>query len=118
MSWGTSKYQFETNVTSQSSKGGERRTFMWKPTHHVGVGGSRPPRSLGSLIHYKLVDLKTEEVAAVFEEAPWAMEKRGKLKFRQNWGGEFYLLTLMTMLGILVRKTAQRNSAAGSGGGG
>lgn len=113
-SWGASKYQFEVNVRSRSDKGGERRTFVWKPTHHVGVGGSRPSRT-PAMFHYKLVDQKTEAVVVVFEESLWAMEKRGKLEFRDDWGEEFYLMTLMTLLGILERKSSQRGSSAGGG---
>lgn len=113
--WGNSKYQFEANVKSDRPSG--RRSFMWKPTRNVGVGGSRPSRALG-MINYKLVDSRTEEVVAVFEEAAWAMEKRGKLEFREHFGKEFYLLTLMSMLGILEKKSSERSAAAGGGGGG
>ena len=59
-----------------------------------------------------MVDAETDEVLAVFSETPWAMEKRGKLEIRKDWGRELELATMMTAFGILIKKTSQRAAAA------
>ncbi|RHZ43597.1 uncharacterized protein CDV56_101447 [Aspergillus thermomutatus] len=107
------RYRFQ--IFLHSEHGVERRSFIWKSTHSVGVGDTKP--SIFSWRNYKLVDEATDRLIAVFTSNFWGYKKSGKLEIYANYGQEFDLMVIITAV-ALYEKQRRRDSSASSGGGG
>ncbi|KAJ5585325.1 uncharacterized protein N7459_005125 [Penicillium hispanicum] len=110
-----SKYRFEVTVPNQQSESqGERRSFLWKRTRHVGINDSKPRWSPNN---FKLVDECTEEVVAVFTSGK-SFHKCGKLQIKAGGYGEnFDMVILLSYLGLYEARKRRENRSAAAGGG-
>ncbi|KAI1908114.1 hypothetical protein LOZ39_003114 [Ophidiomyces ophidiicola] len=113
-----SKYRLEMTIPTDS--GPERKSFLWKRTHSIGVDGSKP--SMFSSLNFKFLDEKTNEVLGVFaNNGVKSIKKQGKFQLNETYGKEFELMFLVSGLTIIERATrreAARSSGGGGGGGG
>lgn len=109
------KYRWQMTVRGVS--GAERRAFMWKRTHSVAVEGSSA--SIWSSRNFKLVDEKTGQIVAIFTSSAFkSVKKSGKLQISSNYGHEFDLMVLITVLSLYEKQRRRENSRNGGGGGG
>lgn len=109
-----SKYRFEMTVPSQQRDShGERRSFLWKRTHHVMVDDSSSFK--WSSRNFKLVDEGTGRVLAVFTRER-SISKCGKLLFKAEYGETFDTTVLLSCVSLYER--ARRAGGGGGGGGG
>lgn len=94
-----------------------KRSFVWKRTHHVGVGDTKP--SILSSRNYKLVDEQTDRIVAVFTSNTLkSFTKCGKLEIHVDHGRDFDLMVILTVLALYEKQRRRSNSANGGGGGG
>lgn len=103
-------------MSLHSEYGVERRAFIWKSTHSVGVGDTKP--SMFSWRNYKLVDEATDRLVAVFTNSLWGYTKSGKLEIYANYGQEFELMVIVTALALFERQRRRDHRSSGGGGGG
>ncbi|KAG2419783.1 hypothetical protein HFD88_004579 [Aspergillus terreus] len=108
------KYRWQ--MTVKSAGGPERRSFLWKSTRSVGVGGEKP--SVFNSNCWKLVEERSGRVAAVFTGTMTSIKKSGKLQVDADYGQEFDLMALVTVLALYEKQRRRSNSAGGGGGGG
>lgn len=108
------RYRFQMSLHSEY--GVERRAFIWKSTHSVGVGDTKP--SMFSWRNYKLVDEATDRLVAVFTNSLWGYTKSGKLEIYANYGQEFELMVIVTALALFERQRRRDHRSSGGGGGG
>ncbi|KAJ5774631.1 hypothetical protein N7457_009527 [Penicillium paradoxum] len=110
------KYRFEMIIPLEPDQSqGERRAFLWKRTHSVGIGDSAP--SKWTTQNYKLVNERTEKVLAVSSGAT-RPGRVGKLQIRVEYGEEFDRMVLISCLSLYEKARRRRHHAAGGGGGG
>jgi hypothetical protein len=108
--WKHSEYSWEMTLDDN-----ERRTFVWKRTHHVGIDDERS--SLTNR-NFKLVDPHTEELLAVFASAGLLSRRKcGRFQINVDYGKRFDTLVILTAL-TLLEKQRRRVRHSGSGGGG
>ncbi|GFF42823.1 hypothetical protein IFM46972_07001 [Aspergillus udagawae] len=107
------RYRFQMSLNSEY--GVERRAFIWKSTHSVGIGDTNPSKF--SWRNYKLVDEATDRLVAVFTSSIWGCKKSGKLEIYANYGENFDLMVIITAL-ALYEKQRRRDNRSSSGGGG
>lgn len=108
--------KFRWQMSMGSGDAFSRPAFIWKRTHHVGVGQSSP--SVFATGNYKLVDEHTEQVLAVYTSSSHkSLEKSGKLEILVDYGQDFDVMALTTTL-TLVEKNRRRNQARAAGGAG
>jgi hypothetical protein len=109
--FGSRYWEFSLPVAKGSS---ERRTFRWKRTHDksIDVGGL-------SLGNKKLIDQETQEIVAVYlsnQTKSW--KKRGKLLICKDYGEDWELMVLITLLALLEKqrrdRRKSRSAAAGA----
>ncbi|KAI9367167.1 hypothetical protein BJX61DRAFT_343719 [Aspergillus egyptiacus] len=106
------KYRWQLSV--RVADGGlERRSFLWKRTQSVGAAGDSP--SVLSVRNFKLVDELTGQVVGVFTSSGLSMRKNGKLQVATEYGPDFELMALITLLAMYERF---RRRFVGDGGGG
>lgn len=113
-----SKYRWEMAI---GGHGGERKAFLWKRTHTVGVEDSKPSKL--SSRNFKLVDEATGEMLAVFaNNGPKSYSKLGKFEvFPNNYGDDWETMMLLSGLSLIEkerRRARARNNGGGGGGGG
>ncbi|KAL4869692.1 hypothetical protein BDV12DRAFT_167494 [Aspergillus spectabilis] len=110
------KYCWQMAVPSTDG-GSERRWFIWKRTHSHGADGDSP--AFFSLRNFKLVDELTGEVAAVFTSNNFkSLRKNGKLQVAAEYGPDFDLMALITLLAMYERIRRRTGGKGGGGGGG
>ncbi|KAK2756102.1 hypothetical protein FQN54_005509 [Arachnomyces sp. PD_36] len=113
-----SKYRWEMTIPGHGY-GGERKAFLWKRTHSVGVGDSKPGKL--STRNFKLVDEVTGEILAVFaNNGPKSYSKLGKFEiFPNDYGEDWETLMLLSGLSLIEkeRRRARQRSNGGGGGG-
>lgn len=110
-----SKYRWPMSVPSPNG-GLERRWFLWTRTHSQVVEGELS--SLFSFRNFKLVDELTGQIVAIFTSNTFkSIRKNGKLQVVGEYGPDFDLMVLITILAI-YEKTRRRRAAKGGGGGG
>ncbi|KAL3465163.1 hypothetical protein BJX64DRAFT_253295 [Aspergillus heterothallicus] len=110
------KYRFEMSVPSANG-GHERRSFLWKRTQSVGADGDSP--SFFSLRNFKLVDeLKGQDVAVFTSNSFKSPRKNGKLQMAADYGPDFEIMTLITLLAMYERIRRRTGGKGGGGGGG
>lgn len=97
-----------------------RYSFIWKRTSNVGVNDTRPSKL--STDNFKLVDEQTGQVLAAYSTSNHkSVDKAGKLEIYPDYGRDFELMTIATILSIVERhrrRNQRRAAAAGGGGGG
>ncbi|KAL4878278.1 hypothetical protein BJY04DRAFT_196138 [Aspergillus karnatakaensis] len=112
------KYRWQMSVPTPHG-GSERRWFVWKRTHSHGADGDSP--AFFSLRNFKLLDEQTGNVVAVFTSNSFkSVRKNGKLQVAADYGPDFDLMALITLLGIyerIRRRTGGKGGGGGSGGG-
>jgi hypothetical protein len=116
-----SRYRWEMSIGGHGYGGGERRGFLWKRTHTVGVGDSKPGKI--STRNFKLVDETTGEILAVFaNNGPKSYSKLGKFEiYPNNYGDDWETMMLLSGLSLIEkerRRARARNNGGGGGGGG
>src|SRR5205823_5635429 len=97
----------------------ERKAFLWKRTHSIGVGDSMPTKL--SMRNFKLVEENTGEVVAVWaNNGGKSFKKAGKFQLNRDYGQDWDIFVLLTGLSLLekVRRRARHSSGGGGGGGG
>ncbi|KAL4930514.1 uncharacterized protein BDV17DRAFT_40077 [Aspergillus undulatus] len=110
------KYRWQMSVHSENG-GFERRWFVWKRTQSLGVDGDSP--SVLSLRNFKLVDDMTGQVVAVFTSNSFrSVRKNGKLKVTAEYGPNFDIVALVTLLAMYERIRRRTGGKGGGGGGG
>lgn len=100
------KYTWSVNLPS--SKGMEervgdsvaRRTFIWTRTRNQGIDGKKPSGATNR--HWKLAAEGSEELLAIFT-GDSKLGKCGTLAMREDLGGKFHLMALVTLLGMYDR---------------
>ncbi|PGH19846.1 hypothetical protein AJ80_03763 [Polytolypa hystricis UAMH7299] len=117
-----SKYRCEINISKSPSDDGvfstnddqgpspsssssfERRAFLWKRTHSIGVGTSHPWKI--SACNFKMVDEQTGEIVAVFANNGFkSLKKKGKLEIMKlGYGMQFEVMVLMSALALIERE--------------
>jgi len=114
--WNHSKYRWETIIhpsmtdKMDSMSPGERKGFVWKRTHSVGIGDSMPKRF--SNRNHKLEDESTGEIVAVYSDNGVGSSKKcGKLQINVDYGKDFDTMVLITGLSILEKERRRRKSA-------
>lgn len=100
-----SQYRFETTID------GQRRSFVWKRTHSVGVQDLRP--GILSNYNYKLLDEKTGKLLGAYANKSLYVKKRGKFQLNKDYGRDFDVMFLLSGLTILER-TRRRNAGRAS----
>lgn len=98
-----------------------RYSFVWKRTSSVGVGNTHPSKLTTD--NFKLVDEQTGQVLAVYTTSNHkSVDKAGKIEVYPDYGRDFEIMTLATILTIVERhrrrKQNRRAATAGGGGGG
>ena len=99
----------------------ERRSFTWKRTHHFGLE-NEGRTAKWAVTNFKLIDDQTREIVANFANngiKQW--KKMGKFVVRAEYGQEWELMVLLTVLAIIEkarRRERARRSGKGGGGGG
>ncbi|KAK1150025.1 hypothetical protein N8T08_003583 [Aspergillus melleus] len=94
-----------------------KRSFVWKRTHNVGVEDSKP--SILSSRNFKLVNEQTGRIVAVFTSNNLkSFTKCGKLQISADYGREFELMVILTVLALYEKQRRRNNSGNGGGGGG
>jgi hypothetical protein len=113
--WNHSKYRWEmtiypstTDKTAVTSHG-ERKGFVWKRTHSVGIGDSMP-RWL-SARNFKLEDESTRKIIAVYSDnGAKSFNKCGKFQIDVDFGKDFDTMVLITGLALLEKERRRRQS--------
>ncbi|PLB49615.1 hypothetical protein P170DRAFT_357589 [Aspergillus steynii IBT 23096] len=116
MNYQLTKYRWQMTMRSPY---GEviKRSFVWKRTHSVGVEDSKP--SILSSRNYKLVNEQTDRIVAVFtSNSLKSFTKCGKLQIHADYGREFELMVILTVLALYEKQRRRNNSGNGGGGGG
>ncbi|OJJ41203.1 hypothetical protein ASPWEDRAFT_34701 [Aspergillus wentii DTO 134E9] len=115
--WDHSNYRWEMTIHPPSGHP-ERRSFLWKRTHSVGVEESMPAKL--SQRNFKLVDERTGELLAVYaNNGAKSWKKAGKLQINKDFGRDWDTMVLLTGLSLLEKERRRsRNSSGGGGGGG
>ena len=108
-----SHYRWQMNLPSG------RRTFIWKRTHAVSVEDARLTSI--SYRNYKLVDEATGRILAAFTNDYLSIKKVGHFQVSADYGKEFDLIALLTVLGLYEKGSRRHKriaaaSAAASGG--
>ena len=81
----------------------ERRTFIWKRTHHFGLE-DESSSATAALTNFKLLDALTGEIVANFARNGTSWRKRvGKFVIRADYGEEWELMVLLTALAIIEK---------------
>ncbi|EEP77289.1 predicted protein [Uncinocarpus reesii 1704] len=110
-----SRYRFEMNISSHH--GPERRGFLWKRTHSVGVDGSKPTKF--SSMNFKFLDEQTGEILGAYtNNGIKSFKKQGKFQLNKTYGKDFETMFLLSGLTILERAIRRESSRGGGGGGG
>ncbi|GKZ23745.1 hypothetical protein AbraIFM66951_009777 [Aspergillus brasiliensis] len=107
------KYRWQ--MTMQTARGPERPSFLWTRTHSVGVKEDRKTSSWSSR-NFKLVDEQTGKIVGVFTNAVWKCKETGRLLMFVDYGQEFDLMALITVLGLYEKASRRSDSAAASSG--
>jgi hypothetical protein len=111
--WDHSKYRWEMTIHSQKTMYaggglGERKAFLWKRTHHVGIGNSMP--SMLSERNFKLEDAQTGELIAVYaDNGIKSFKKCGKFQINVDYGSDFDSMVLITGLALLEKERRRKN---------
>ncbi|OJI88705.1 hypothetical protein ASPTUDRAFT_61284 [Aspergillus tubingensis CBS 134.48] len=105
------KYRWQ--MTMQTARGPERHSFLCTRTHSVGVKEDRKTNSLSNR-NFKLVDEQTGKVVGVFTNAVWKNRETGRLLMFVDYGQEFDLMALVTVLALYEKARRRRDSAAAS----
>lgn len=102
------KYRWQINLPHG------RQAFVWKHTHSVGVD-----QSFSSLSNrnFKLEDERSGHIVALFSSTSMSLKKSGKFQVYANYGREFEVMALLSVL-ALYEKERRRAAASGGGGGG
>ncbi|KAJ5355702.1 hypothetical protein N7517_010311 [Penicillium concentricum] len=87
---------------------GTKQTFTWKRTHSLGTGSE----------NYKLVEGARQTVVAVFSSGGTFSKTTGYLDIYLHLGPQFYLMALISRLGIVEMDSRQRSTGAGGAAGG
>lgn len=111
-----SKYRLKMSVSCQQEPPHEeRRSFLWKRTHHVKAGDTTTPM-MWSTQNYKLVDEPTGELLAAFT---WerSFSKCGTPQLKAELEESFETMAILSYLS-LYEKARRRDRSAGAGDGG
>ncbi|KAA8645591.1 hypothetical protein EYZ11_001782 [Aspergillus tanneri] len=111
--------QYRWQMTVRTANGPTRQSFLWKTTHSVGVDGAKP--AMLSTRNYKLLDEQTGRIVAVFtSNSLKSFTKCGKLQIDVDYGQEFEVMVILTVLALYEkqRRRNNRNNSGGGGGGG
>jgi hypothetical protein len=94
-----SQYEWSMNLPGRH----ERRTFVWKRTHHFGLE-DEPNSAKSAWTNLKLFDAQTGKVVANFARngTSWG-GKVGKFVIRADYGEEWELMMLLTALAIVEK---------------
>ncbi|PYH30701.1 Zn(II)2Cys6 transcription factor domain-containing protein [Aspergillus neoniger CBS 115656] len=106
------KYRWQ--MTMQTARGPERHSFLCTRTHSVGIEEDHKTNSLSNR-NFKLVDEQTGKVVGVFTNAVWKNRETGRLHMYVDYGQEFDLMALVTVLALYEKARRRRDSAAASG---
>jgi hypothetical protein len=82
---------------------GERRTFVWRRTHHYGLENEAKSAKWAT-VNFKLEDVQTGDIVANFANngmKQW--NKLGKFVIQQRYGPEWEFMVLLTGLGIIQK---------------
>ncbi|PYI05694.1 hypothetical protein BO78DRAFT_317465 [Aspergillus sclerotiicarbonarius CBS 121057] len=109
------KYRWQ--MTMQTANGYERQSFLWTRTHNVGVQEDSKTNKFSNR-NFKLVEEQTGRVVAIFTNSVWAFKETGKLQVYVDYGREFDLMALTTVLALYEKARRRREASAASGGGG
>lgn len=95
-----------------------QQTFAWKRTHSEGIDGHKP--SGWSSRNYKMVDIRTNKVIAVYNNGVVFSGRSSKFQINVNYGKDFDALVLLTGCAMLekARRNTRSSAAAGAAGGG
>jgi hypothetical protein len=111
-----SRYRFEMTIypsritqnIARNGEAGERRAFLWKRTHSVGVEDSKP--WMISPCNFKMVEERTGELVAVFANNGFkSLKKKGKIEIVKAYGKDFDTAVILTGL-AMVEKERRRSS--------
>ncbi|PYH64084.1 uncharacterized protein BO88DRAFT_351833 [Aspergillus vadensis CBS 113365] len=100
-------------MTMQTAQGPERHSFLCTRTHSVGVKEDRKTNSLSNR-NFKLVDEQTGKVVGVFTNAVWKNKETGRLLMFVDYGQDFDLMALVTVLALYEKARRRRDAAAAS----
>ncbi|KAL1958820.1 hypothetical protein VTO42DRAFT_3657 [Malbranchea cinnamomea] len=104
-------YRLECTVYPNATSESQRKTFLWKRTHSVGVEDSKPSKL--SDLNFKLVDEDAGELVAIFaNNGIKSFKKQGKIEIRKEYGGNFETMVILSCMTLLER--AHRRAAARS----
>ncbi|KAL4961243.1 uncharacterized protein BDV14DRAFT_180950 [Aspergillus stella-maris] len=110
------KYNWQMSIPL-STGGSARRWFVWKKTRSLGADGASP--GLLSLRNFKLVDEMTGRVVGVFTSNGFkSIRKNGKLQLTADYGPQFDIMALITLLAMYERIRRRTGGKGGGGGGG
>ncbi|PLN80552.1 hypothetical protein BDW42DRAFT_111565 [Aspergillus taichungensis] len=92
-----------------------RQAFVWKQTRSVGVDESFS-KHCGT--NFKLVDDRTGRIVGLFSSTVMSLKKSGKFRVTAEYGNEFEVMALITVLGLYEASRRRQAAASGGGGGG
>ncbi|RAL04330.1 uncharacterized protein BO80DRAFT_347568 [Aspergillus ibericus CBS 121593] len=107
------KYRWQ--MTMQAANGYERQSFLWTRTHNVGVQEDSKTNKFSNR-NFKLVEEQTGRVVAVFTNSVWAFKDTGRLQVYVDYGRDFDLMALTTVLALYEKARRRRDASAASGG--
>jgi hypothetical protein len=82
---------------------GERRTFVWRRTHHYGLENEAKSAKWAT-VNFKLEDVRTGDIVANFATTGMKQwNKMGKFVIQQRYGPEWEFMVLLTGLGIIQK---------------
>ncbi|OAQ62179.1 hypothetical protein VFPPC_14167 [Pochonia chlamydosporia 170] len=112
-----SEYQWSMTLPEASGQGvpSGRRKFVWKRTHNVGVEGGSP--SSLTLRNYKLLDVETGQLMAVFT-SDRGFTTCGVLQINVEFGKDFDVMVTATCLSLYEKARKRAAHSAGGHGGG
>jgi hypothetical protein len=96
-------YRWEMTVTTADGQSRERKSFLWKRTHSVGIENSIPSKF--NFKSFKLVGEKTGELIAVFvDNGPRSLKKVGKFQLNKSYGDAWDVLIMVTGLSLFEKQ--------------
>ncbi|PWY77099.1 C6 zinc finger domain protein [Aspergillus heteromorphus CBS 117.55] len=108
--------KYRWHMPEPSGHGRQRRSFLWTRTHSVGVEKSKVHKL--SNRNFKLTDEQTGRIVALFTSAILKFKQTGKLQVYVDYGQQFDLMALITLLALYEKARRRRQAASSSGGGG
>ncbi|PYH90374.1 C6 zinc finger domain protein [Aspergillus ellipticus CBS 707.79] len=108
--------KYRWHMPEQSSFSQQGRSFMWTRTHSIGVENTKVHKL--SNRNFKLIDELSGKIVAVFTSTALKFKQTGKLQIYVDYGREFDVMVLITVLALYEKARRRREAAAASGGGG